>query len=295
MTLLKRFDHAVIAVRDLDRALAQSRDVLGLDARPGGRHTSRGTHNGLVRFGLDYLELLSVYNRAEADASGPNGAELAAYLDQHEGGFVGYCLATDDIGGVAERFRQQGLEAVGPFAMQRMRPDNRRLEWRLVVPGGVPWRRPWPFVIQWGLPDRERLTWEQPGDHPLGATTVRGLSVLVRDLERGRDLYERQLGLAPSGEDGVAELGARRARFALGTFQVDLLAPAAADSPLHEELRTQREGPYQLTLAVRSLSQARDHLARTGASHQDAPGTPGGLLIAPESTLGVRLVLVEGV
>src|SRR3989442_10410930 len=56
-TMITRFDHAVIAVRDLDQALRLYRDVLGLDARPAGRHTGLGTHNGIVRFGLDYLEL----------------------------------------------------------------------------------------------------------------------------------------------------------------------------------------------------------------------------------------------
>ncbi len=56
-----RFDHAVIAVQDLDAAMAAYRD-LGFAVTPGGKHTGRGTHNAIIRFGLDYLELLAVYD-----------------------------------------------------------------------------------------------------------------------------------------------------------------------------------------------------------------------------------------
>src|SRR3989442_5792477 len=84
-TMITRFDHAVIAVRDLDQALRLYRDVLGLDAHPGGRHTGLGTHNGIVRLGLDYLELLAVADRAEEEASGPTSAALVDYLTRREG------------------------------------------------------------------------------------------------------------------------------------------------------------------------------------------------------------------
>ncbi len=290
--MLQRFDHAVIAVRDLDSAIAHCREVLGLDARPGGRHTGRGTHNGLIRFGVDYLELLAVYDPAEARASGPNGSALVDYLAQHEGGPVGYCLAADALDALAGRVRAAGLEVEGPLAMERERPDGPVLRWRLLVPGGVAWRRPWPFVIQWALPDAERLKWEQPGAHELGAMGVAGVTVLIRDLDGGRHLYERQLGLALECQDTVPELGATRARYRLGDFAIALVAPSG-NGPLRAELDRAGEGPYQVTLRVASLVRAASVLQRAGVALRDAPGTPGGRLIPPEQALGTRFALVE--
>ena len=58
--MITRFDHLVIAVSDLDRAMDSYRS-LGFEVFPGGRHEHRGTHNALIRFGgLDYVELRGV-------------------------------------------------------------------------------------------------------------------------------------------------------------------------------------------------------------------------------------------
>ncbi len=46
--MLTRLDHAVIAVRDLDRSTAAFRR-LGFDAQPGGAHPAMGTANLAVR------------------------------------------------------------------------------------------------------------------------------------------------------------------------------------------------------------------------------------------------------
>ncbi|HEY5001531.1 MAG TPA: VOC family protein, partial [Ktedonobacteraceae bacterium] len=124
-----RFDHAVIAVRDLDSAIEQFRR-LGFDAQPGGRHTGRGTHNGLVRFGLDYFELLSVYDEAEARANNPSGLTILDALKGRDAALVGYALATTNIEQDAERFR--GTDTILPQLnpMQRTRPDGQTLSWR---------------------------------------------------------------------------------------------------------------------------------------------------------------------
>src|SRR5215469_7799971 len=166
--MMTRFDHAVIGVRNLDEAIRLYQS-LGFDVSPGGRHTGLGTYNAIVRFGLDYLELISIYDEHELGARGLNGVSLAGFLRQQEGGQVGYALATGNIEEDAARFERTGLEAEGPFAMQRLRPDGRQLSWRLLVPGGTSWRQPWPFLIQWDASDAERLTWERPGVHPNGA------------------------------------------------------------------------------------------------------------------------------
>jgi catechol 2,3-dioxygenase-like lactoylglutathione lyase family enzyme len=289
MPMIVRFDHAVIAVRDLTAAI-QRYQALGFVVSPGGRHTGRGTHNAIIRFGLDYIELLSIYNKAELGARGLNGQALANFLERHEGGLVGYALATADIEQDAERLHHTGLEAEGPFVMQRLRPDGRQLSWRLLVPGNVPWRRPWPFLIQWDTPDAERLSWEEPGVHPNGAAGVAGIALVVRDLERAIDLYQRQLGLTLNYQDEVSHLGARRASFQLGTLAIDLLEPTGIGLA-QRVLNEVGEGPLELILTSRDLGQARNVLLQNDLSIEPVQDDSALLLLPDHQALGARIIL----
>lgn len=287
--MITRFDHVVIAVRDLDAAMARFRE-LGFEVHPGGRHTGLGTYNAIIRFGLDYLELLSLADREEAIASGPSGRALVEFLGRREGGLVGYALATSDIEADAQRLRQTGLEASGPFPMERLRPDGRLLSWRLLVPGGTPWLRPWPFLIQWDAPDDERLSWERPGNHANGTAGVVGIAVAVADLDRGQYLYERQLGLELQGRDEVPELAARRVRFQVGGFAIELLAPAG-HGPVQQAIERDGEHPFEVVLQVRNPEESRQILEQAGIVVEPAPGRAGAV-IPEHQALGARLVLV---
>ncbi len=288
--MIARIDHVVIAVRDLEEAIRRYQ-ALGFAVSPGGRHTGLGTYNAIVRFGLDYLELISIYDERDLGARGLNGVSLAEFLRKQEGGLVGYALATADIEEDAARFERTGLEAEGPFAMQRLRPDGRQLSWRLLVPGGTSWRRPWPFLIQWDAPDDVRLTWEQPGVHPNGARGVAGIAVAVRDLEYGIDLYQLQLGLKLDNRDETSHLVAQRASFHVGAFNIDLYAPAG-DGPVQQVLDSEGEGPFELALNSASL----DHTNRFFSQHgipMDPMQEPPALALPINEALGARVVFRE--
>lgn len=245
--MITRFDHAIIAVRNLDEAMRHYRS-LGFDVTPGGHHTGLGTHNAIIRFGLDYLELLSVYDENEVSSSGPSGKVLLDFLRKRDNGLLGYALATTDIQQNAEHFQRNGLQALGPFPMQRMRPDGHLLSWHLLAPTGVLWRQPSPFLIQWDTPDEQRLSWEGPGTHRNGITGWIGVAVAVRNLQNAIDLYQRQLGLAAGQRDNVPQLAAHRASFQVGTSRIDLLTPSG-EGPIQQILQESGEGPCELTLA----------------------------------------------
>ncbi len=53
-------DHVLIAVHDLSRAAAVFSQELGFTLTPEGVHPGRGTHNRLIVFGPEYLELIAV-------------------------------------------------------------------------------------------------------------------------------------------------------------------------------------------------------------------------------------------
>jgi catechol 2,3-dioxygenase-like lactoylglutathione lyase family enzyme len=289
-SLVQRFDHLVVAVRDLDAAVARWRH-LGLDVQPGGRHPGVGTHNVIVRFGTDYLELLAVHDPAEARAGGLM-APLLSLLERREEALAGLCLASEEIDDLARRLAAAGLDYVGPTAMSRQRPDGRRLGWRLLLPRGGPWRCPLPFFIRWDEPDDVRLQWERPGEHPLGASAVAAVSLLVPDLAQALTLYHEVLGLPLEGEDGVPELAARRARLRLGECLLELLAPVAAGEA-REELDALGPGPFRACLRVGDMATAAAYLSQRGGSLAPEPGLPGGQrLVSPG--LGVRLALIQG-
>lgn len=143
-----RFDHAVIAVRDLQHAIDVFREVIGLDARVGGRHAGRGTENAIIRFPDSYLELLSLFDAdKEIAVSGLRGRVLADFIAQREGGLVGYCLTTEEIFRRAEELRSSGLDVPEPLPVSRTLPSGHVLRWHVLLVSGVNWRRPWPFLI----------------------------------------------------------------------------------------------------------------------------------------------------
>ncbi len=284
--MITRFDHLVITVSDLDRAVASYRS-LGFDVSPGGRHERHGTHNALIRFGdFGYVEMLGVYDAGQAVESAFSGRTLTEFVRGRDGGLVGHCYATDDIEREAACAREAGVEMVGPFEMHRARPDGRTLSWRLTVPVDVPWRRRWPFIIQWDDPDEERLAVEVAGTHENGATSVVGVSVAVHDLEEATDLYSVLFESGPHRTDEVPNLAASRASFDVRGFVIDLLAPTG-EGPVREALQRDGEGPFEARIRVADLVAAR---ALVPGAEEDEDG----LRIPADRALGARISLVGG-
>jgi catechol 2,3-dioxygenase-like lactoylglutathione lyase family enzyme len=284
-----RFDHAVIAVRDLDSAIEQFRR-LGFDAQAGGRHTGRGTHNGLVRFGLDYFELLSVYDEAEARAHNPSGLTILDALHGRDAALVGYALATTNIEQDAERFKGTGSELPLPNSMQRTRPDGQTLTWRTLSPGGASWNRPWPFLIQWDIPDEQRLQVDQPGVHPNGATGWRRVAVVTRNLESTLDVYQNQLGLELVKRD--TRQGAHSATFALGKSTIQLFE-LESEGHVQQIIKEKGEGPFALSFAVQSLEQTRTFLERQGIHFVQKTAEIEKLVLDPSETYGIGISFVS--
>ena len=67
--MITRFDHVVIGVQKLEEAL-ESYTKLGFEVFEGGRHPSLGTRNAIIRFGLDYIELLEIEHEEIARKNG---------------------------------------------------------------------------------------------------------------------------------------------------------------------------------------------------------------------------------
>ncbi|MGH9752964.1 MAG: VOC family protein [Blastocatellia bacterium] len=290
-SLIAGFDHAMIAVRDLDEASRKYRG-LGFEVVPGGRHPGRGTHNTLMRFGWGFVELIAIHDPEERERLGAEGEGLTNFLKLREGGWVDVILETHATDQLAERLKAAGVEVGTPFPLGRVRPDGLVTKNRILPTGPISTRHLYPGIIEWEQPDPERLAPERQIAHANGATEVVAVAIIVDDLNAARRAYAEVLGLPVDDEQFVAELGARRVRCMAGSLTIDLLA-ATGPGVVESALTAIGEGLFEVRLRVKDLAHARAMLAEREAVLQPAPGAPGGWLLPEESTVGARFVLVE--
>jgi hypothetical protein len=216
----------MIVARDLERA-ASIYEGLGFRVIDGGRHTGMGTYNKIVRFGLDYLELLAVHSKEEASGFASRRA-IVDFLGSREGAFT-YALAV------------HGLPAHVPAGedRERKRPDGTILRWRTGYQNLMGQQPVRPFLIEWEEPDAELLArYEREGEsggHVNGAAAWTGVTIGVPDLDGARTAYREMLGVdQPSGVTFVAGEGIQR--LAIRTTGEPRLIPAAAACGVELEL-----------------------------------------------------------
>jgi hypothetical protein len=120
-----KLDHVIIAVFDLDQAVADYR-ALGFTTIYGGRHANGATHNALVCFqDGTYLELLA----PTGDAPQLGATDFSPLL-QHGEGLVGYALLSHDLRGDATALRSRGATLGEVGEGRRLRKDGIELRWR---------------------------------------------------------------------------------------------------------------------------------------------------------------------
>lgn len=261
--MLTRFDHAVIAVRDLDDSMAAFRR-LGFDVQQGGTHPGIGTANALIRFGLDYIELLTVVDRTAALAAGRVTQVLLEFIQQREG-FVGYGVTSDDLEGDVARIRRSGL-AVRLMPLTRNYADGTAVRWMLALPEGMPWQRPWPFLIQCDTPDEVRVRTEPPVNHGNGANRCVEAVVAAGEAVDARRVLGKQIGLVTT-EDS----------FRAGSFS------------LHPSTEVAVSGLRELRIVSSELDRARATLPSSAITRSSEDE----LAIDPNAAAGASIVLVR--
>ncbi|HEY1270208.1 MAG TPA: VOC family protein [Candidatus Binatia bacterium] len=233
--MLAGLDHIVIAVRDLERATEDYKN-LGFTVVPGGRHPV-GTYNGLIAF-VDgsYIELISFYR------DNPEHRWWAA-LQKREG-LVDFCFRTDDLAGDTAKLRRAGVKIEDPVPWSRTRPDGYQLKWLLSL-AVEPHRGVAPFLIEDVTPREERVP--RDVDHPNGVTGIGALLVAVDDLPAVERWYEAVLGTT---DERIVRKNfkADAAEFHIGPHLLVLLAPKDRSGPVAEWLRGNGPSPFAATL-----------------------------------------------
>jgi hypothetical protein len=106
-------DHAVVVVKDLDKA-AENWRRLGFTVSPRGTHSAKmGSGNATIMLDPDYIELLGVLVETE------HNAPTRAFLAKRGEGIERIALTAVDSAAGAEEIRARGYEPVGPTDFER--------------------------------------------------------------------------------------------------------------------------------------------------------------------------------
>ena len=134
-------DHAVVMVKDLDKA-ADNYRRLGFTLSPRGTHSAHmGSGNYTIMFDPDYMELLGVLTPTE------HNAPARSFLEKRGEGIERIAFTAVDSAAGAEEIRARGYAPIGPTDFERpvTMPDGtlsaakfRTFQWPTAeAPGGV--------------------------------------------------------------------------------------------------------------------------------------------------------------
>ena len=237
-----RLDHIVLAVGDLERAVADYRG-LGFTVQPGGRHPGRTSHNALVVFEDGaYLELI---------AWGEAGPAERWYNEhaKHGDGFMDFALIPDDVPRAVADAKSRGLMLKGPIEGGRVRPDGEELQWQTARQATFDL----PFLCGDVTPRELRVPTGNVRRHANGSIGIATVSVAVRDIEASVGRYEALLGSRAPTPFVLPGCDLRMAAIALDGTSIALVSPMASSREpyareLAQRLSARGEGPCALAI-----------------------------------------------
>jgi hypothetical protein len=240
--VLRKIDHIVVVVRDLERAMADYRTA-GFTVNFGGEHLAGATHNALISFADGtYFELIAF---KQPDL--PSEHRWHERLQKGEG-LVDYAVLSDNLDEEAARIEVARLPIRGPVDGGRQRPDGQRIAWRSFVLGNSVGRNVLPFVIQDTTARDLRVPGGAAARHRLPITRVAGLSLVVGNIQSAVAELSSALGSSARAIDPKDEHAA--ALFTIGDQWLEIVHPGSIDTDAGRRLATLGEGPYEVVLSA---------------------------------------------
>ena len=275
-------DHVLIAVRSLSSA-AESYRSLGFKVTPEGRHPGRGTHNRLMVFGPEYLELIAVHDPTTT----PFRPTMSSFLEAREGLYM-FALGTSDVDATVGALRSRGIEVGAPVPGQREAGETPGYTWKSANLGGaLPGSEC--FLIQHDHTVAQRYTLPpDPSAHENGVTGIHHVTLAVHDVDDAARRWHEVFGVE-SASPVTVDGGVRR-RISLDNAHIDLESPSGPGA-LADFLHAYGEAPFELGLSTSDIDSTVAAFKSGGAEVEEIDGASS--LIDPSTTAGVRLRLVR--
>src|SRR3954470_8129337 len=273
-------DHAVVVVKDLDKA-AENWRRLGFTVSPRGTHSpTMGSGNATIMLDPDYIELMGVLVETEHNA--PTRAFLA-----HGEGIERVAFTAVDSAAGAEEIRARGYEPVGPVDFERpvTMPGGavaaarfRIFQWPIAeAPGGL-------RIFACQHKTRETVWIPELMSHANGARRLKQVLVVSPEAAQDAAHLARMIDRGVKAErDGAVAVpsGSDRADFVFLTK--DQLAGRYPEVPL---AGLPERGGAGLVLATGDLAAAEKALGSAGIR------SGGGVCVAPAAANGTLLAFV---
>jgi hypothetical protein len=274
-------DHAVVVVRDLDKA-AENWKRLGFTLSPRGTHSARmGSGNYTIMLDPDYIELMGVLVETE------HNAPTRGFLAERGEGIERVAFTALDSAAGAEEIRARGYEPVGPLDFERpvTKPDGtssaakfRIFQWPVAeAPGGL-------RIFACQHKTRETVWIPELMKHANGARRLK--QVLVVSPEPGPDaahlgrMIDREVRREADGAVAVPS-GSDRADFVFLTRQqLSRRYGGVALDGLPER------GGAGLVIVTSDLAAAEQAVGSAGTR------SGGGICVAPAAANGALLAFV---
>ncbi len=274
-------DHAVVVVRDLDKA-AENWRRLGFTVSPRGTHSAKmGSGNTTIMLDPDYIELLGLLVETE------HNAPTRVFLNKRGEGIERVAFTAIDAAAGAEEIRARGFEPVGPTDFERpvTLPDGslsaakfRIFQWPITeAPGEV-------RIFACQHKTRDTVWIPQLMKHANGAEHLRQVLVLspepARDAAHLARMIDRDSRRESDGTVAVSS-GADRADFVFLTKdQLGRRYPEVSLAGLPER------GGAGLVLDTCDLNAAEQAIGSSGVRSADR------ICIAPAAANGTLLVFI---
>jgi hypothetical protein len=144
-------DHLVVAAATLPQGVAHVENLLGVKMSPGGQHMFMGTHNAVLRLGIDcYLEVIAIDPSLPAPPRprwfGMDDEAQKASIAQTPR-LIHWVAGTEDI----RAAQATAPDILGPVVAASRGPLN----WKITIPnsGALPAGGAYPTMIQWPTKD----------------------------------------------------------------------------------------------------------------------------------------------